>query len=151
MANEELLRGLPFKFANGLRYYSLAPGERVVGAVFQPWLWQRRKTFVQTQVIPNTLLAVTDRKLVLIEEKRSHPWRRPAKGQGEYGWIFTYIPLDRVVKMSAPASDGLRELTIGLEWGAASETRVFRLEPAVADQWLAAWRAGGGRAAGPWE
>ena len=141
--NEPVLAALPFKFANGLRYYSLAPGERAVAAEFQPAIWRKGKHLVRRQLTPNTLLALTDRKLVLIEEKRAQPWSRPpGAGQGEYGWIFTYIPLDRVVEMSVAPREGLSELTIQIQWGAASETRRVRLEPAIADQWLNAWAAG---------
>jgi hypothetical protein len=139
-ANEPVLARLPFKFANGLRYYSLAAGERAVAAVFQPAIWRKGKRIVRRQVTPNTLLALTDRKVVLIEEKRAQPWSRPpGAGQGEYGWIFTYIPLDRVVDISVASEEGLSELTLAFTWGAVSDTRVLRLEPDVAEQWLAAW------------
>jgi hypothetical protein len=145
--NEPVLAALPFKFANGLRYYSLAPGERAVAAEFQPAIWRKGKHLVRRQVTPNTLLALTDRKLVLIEEKRAQPWSRPpGGGQGEYGWIFTYIPLDRVVEMSAAPREGLSELTIKLGWRAATNERALLLEPAIADQWLNAWAAGVERA-----
>jgi hypothetical protein len=142
-ANEPALAALPFKFANGLRYYSLAPGERVVAATFQPAIWRKGKHLVRRQVTPNTLLALTDRKLVLIEEKRAQPWSRPpGAGQGEYGWIFTYTPLDRVIEMTVAPREGLNELTIHQAWGAATEARALLLEPAVAGQWLRAWEAG---------
>jgi hypothetical protein len=145
-ANEPLLATLPFKFANGLRYYSLAPGERALAAVFQPAIWRKGSYLIRRQVMPNTLLALTDRKVVLIEEKRAQPWSRPpGAGQGEYGWIFTYIPLDRVVDMSIVQNEGLSELTIRSEWGAASDARALRLEPAVAEKWLQAWEVGAGQ------
>jgi hypothetical protein len=147
-ANELLFATLPYKFANGLRYYSLAPGERVLAAVFQPAIWQKGRYLVRRQVTPNTLLALTDRKLALIEEKRAQPWSRPpGAGQGEYGWIFTYIPVDRVVEMSIAPNEGLSDLAIKMEWGAAAHTRVLTLETAVADQWLRAWEAGTERGA----
>lgn len=140
-ANEALLATLPFKFANGLRYYCLAPGERVIAAVFQPAIW-RTRYLIRRQITPNTLLALTDRKVALIEERRAQPWTRPPRpGEGEYGWIFTYTPLDRVVDMSVAPNDGLSDVTIKLQWGAAADTRVLRLEPAVAERWLAAWAA----------
>jgi hypothetical protein len=148
-ANEPLLATLPFKFANGLRYYSLAPGERLQAAVFQPAIWQKGGYLVRRQVTPNTLLALTDRKLALIEEKRAQPWSHPpGAGQGEYGWIFTYIPVDRVVEMSVAPNEGRSDLAIKLEWGAASQARVVTLDNGVAEQWLSAWEAGTERAVG---
>jgi hypothetical protein len=145
-ANEPLLATLPFKFANGLRYYSLAPGERARAAVFQPAIWRKGRRLIRQQVTPNTLFALTDRKVTLIEEKRAQPWSRPpGAGQGEYGWIFTYIPVDRVIDISVEENDGLRDLTLRLAWGAASEARVIALEPPVADEWLQAWGTVGER------
>lgn len=141
-ANESLLATLPFKFANGLRYYALAPGEAALAAVFQPAIWRKGPFLLRRQVTPNTLLALTDRKVVLIEENRSQSWSNPAAGkQSEYGWIFTYIPLDRVVDMSVAPNSGLRDVTIKLEWGAASDTRGLTLELDVAGKWLKAWEA----------
>ena len=142
-ANETLLRTLPFKFASGLRYYSLSPGERVRAAVFQPGIWRRKGPPVPRQVTPNTLLAVTDRKLVLIEENRTRSWWRPAQEQGEYGWIFTFVPRDRVLEMTVTPEDALAGLTIDTEWGARRETRRLTLEPAVAARWQEAWAAAG--------
>ena len=137
-ANEQLLRTLPFKFASGLRYYSLAPGERLLSTAFQPAIWRRGTLPIRRQVSPNMLLAKTDRKLILIEETRAQLWRRPA-AQGEYGWIFTYIPVDRVVEMNVTPAEALSALHIKLQWGAAEDTRSIRLEPAVAAQWQEAW------------
>ncbi len=136
-ANTPILKTLPFKFANGLRYYTLEPGERLCAAVFQPAIWERR-VFFPSQVTPNTLLALTEGKFVIIEEKRSTIWlRKPS--QGEYGWIFTYVPRDRVVDMVVTHGEPWAELRVEMEWGATKDARTFRLEPAVAGQWEAAW------------
>ncbi len=137
-ANAQLLKPLPFKFANGLRYYTLEPGERLRAAVFQPAIWERRALF-PSQVTPNTLFALTEGKFVIIEEKRSTIWlRKPS--QGEYGWIFTYVPRDRVVDMNVTSKERRVELRVAMEWGAAKDSRSFMLEPAVAEQWMSAWR-----------
>ena len=137
-ANASILASLPYKFANGLRYYALEPGERLHTAVFQPAIWERRR-MLPRQVTPNTLLAFTDGKLVVIEEKQSSGWRRQPS-QGEYGWIFTYIPLDRVVDMVVTPRERWVELRLRLEWGAANDERAFLLEPAVAAQLEDAWQ-----------
>lgn len=142
-ANEAMLATLPYKFANGVRYYSLEPGERLDAVVFQPAIWIERPLFPR-QVTPNTLLALTDAKLVLIEESRSLPWRRKPS-QGEYGWIFTFIPRDRVSGMVVAPRDGWAELRLSLEWGAARDVRTLLLEPKVAHGWEVAWLAAGRR------
>jgi hypothetical protein len=137
--NAPILDALPYKFANGLRYYALTPGERLQAAVFQAAIWEKR-SFFPPQVTPNTLLAITDRKLVVIEEKRASIWHRQS-AQGEYGWIFTYIPLDRVMDMVLRTVAGRTEIVVRLEWGAAREERSFVFEPAAAKQWERAWLA----------
>jgi hypothetical protein len=137
-ANEAMLATLPYKFANGVRYYSLEPGECLDAVVFQPAIWVERSLFPR-QVTPNTLFVLTDAKVVLIEESRSLPWRRKPS-QGEYGWIFTFIPHDRVTGMVVTPRDGLAELRLTLEWGAAREARTLLLEPEVARRWEEAWQ-----------
>ncbi len=136
--NTAVIRKLPFKFANGLRYYSLEPGELLHAAVFQPAIWQRRGILPQ-QVTPNTLFALTDRKAVVIEEKRASVWHRK-KTDGEYGWIFTYIPLDRVAEMTVTDGVPLARVKLRLEWGSAQDERSFLVEPAIASRWEQGWR-----------
>ena len=135
--NAPMLDALPFKFANGLRYYALTPDERLRAAVFQTAIWEKRG-ILPRQVTPNTMFALTDRKLVIIEEKRASVWHRQSS-QGEYGWIFTYIPLDRVVDIVVSSSAGRAELGLRLEWGGAKDERSFILAPAIAAEWDSAW------------
>jgi hypothetical protein len=135
-ANLSILNQLPFKFASGLRCYVLTPGERVQAAVFQRALWEGAR-FLPRQLTANTLFALTDRKLVFIEEQRSLAWRRPS--QGEYGWIFTYIPRDRVVDMVVTPGARWSELKVCLALGGASDERTFVVEPSTAVQWQRAW------------
>lgn len=136
-ANDRILKALPFKFANGLRYYALDPGERLLAAVFQPAIWERR-AFFSFQVTPNTLFGLTEGKVVLIEESRSPVWRRSP--QGEYGWIFTYIPRDRVVDMVVTPHSRYAEVRVELARGAAKESRSLVLEPGTAVQLERSWR-----------
>lgn len=135
--NAAIIRKLPFKFANGLRYYALEPGELLHAAVFQPAIWQRRAILPQ-QITPNTLFALTDRKVALIEESRTSAWRQK-RADGEYGWIFTYIPRDRVADMTVTSGPIWTEMTLRLEWGSARHERTFLVEPAIAEKWQQAW------------
>jgi hypothetical protein len=91
-------------------------------------------------VTPNTLFALTDRKVVLIEEQRTSAWQRK-RSDSEYGWIFTYIPRDRVVDMDVAPGERWTELRLGLEWGGAKDARTFLLEPAVASRWHEGWQS----------
>ncbi len=136
-ANERVLATLPFKFANGLRYYALDPGEFLHAAVFQPAIWHG--AIIPRQVTPNTLFALTDRKVVFIEEKRASVWH-PRSTQGDYGWIFTYIPRDRMIDMVMTPGDRWSELRMHVEWGSVSAERAFLLEPSVASRWSHAWQ-----------
>ncbi len=135
-ANDAIFRTLPYKFANGLQYNGLVPGERLLSAVFQPEIRERR-LIVSRQVTPNTVLALTGRKVVLIEETISPALHTQPKG--EHGWIFTYIPRDRVVDIDVTPGSRLSELRLSLEWGAAKERRSFHLAPETAAQFQRAW------------
>lgn len=138
-SNAQILKTLPYKFANGLQYNGLGPGERLLFAVFQPEIRERRLV-VSHQVTPPTVLALTDRKVILIEETLSEAVQaQPSKG--EHGWVFTYIPRDRVVAMCATPQARSAELQLAVEWGSAKDERKLVLDPAVAGQWEKAWRA----------
>lgn len=134
-----IIKSLPFKFANGVRYYALDAGEVLQAAVFQPALWQRRG-ILPREISPNTVFALTDRKVVLIEEMRSLGWMK-RRSESEYGWIFTYIPRDRVVDVTVAQDARWAELRISLAWGGAKDERTFLLEPAIAARWREAWFA----------
>lgn len=137
--NASLINSLPFKFANGVRYYVLDAGESLQAAIFQPAIWERRN-LIPHQVTPNTLFALTDRKLVLIEENRSSFWWK-RRSETEYGWIFTYIPRNRVAEMTVTKGTQWTGLKVELEWGSAREERSFLLEPTIASKWDEAWRS----------
>ncbi|GAB4446463.1 MAG: hypothetical protein Fur0044_42640 [Anaerolineae bacterium] len=67
---------LPLKFKNGLRLYGLQPDECLLGVIFQRSLWKRYGRVLPHQVSANTLLALTDHELVIIEEEKTD-WKNP--------------------------------------------------------------------------
>lgn len=133
-----LVERLPLKYANGLKIYTLAPGERLLALAFQPAIWTRRLLLLRRQVTPAIVLALTDRHISLIEEERALG-RSPS-----YGWIFTFIPRHGVTGMRAePAPLGCL-IRIGMLVDGVKATRELEVTTEVAEAWAAQWRNHGG-------
>lgn len=129
---------LPLKFANGLKIYTLAPGERLLALAFQPDIWARRLLILRRQVTPAIVLALTDRHVSLIEEERALG-RSPS-----YGWIFTSIPRHGVTGMRAEPTPLGRLISIDMVVDGARATRQLEITTEVAETWAAQWRTHGG-------
>lgn len=123
---------LPMKFRNGLRHRGLQSDERLLGFVFQPGIWTRRWRFFSRQVTATTLLALTDRQLVILEEDKTG-------GQASYGWIFTFCPLAGVAGIESKPAEAWQELQVHLERGGVAVDRRITLEPDVAVAWRDLW------------
>jgi hypothetical protein len=123
---------LPMKFSNGLWYHGLQPDERLLGFVFQPSIWTRRWRFLPYQVSATTLLALTDRQLIILTENK-------VGRQANYGWIFTFCPLAGVVGIEQKPVGPWQELQMHLERGGAAVDRRITLEPQVALAWRDLW------------
>lgn len=133
-----MVERLPLKYANGLKFYILAPGERLLALAFQPAIWMRRLLILRRQVTPAIVLALTDRHVSLIEEERALG-RSPS-----YGWIFTFIPRHGVTGMrAAPAPLG-RLISIDMLVDGSKATREVEVTAQVAEAWAAQWRDHGG-------
>jgi hypothetical protein len=74
------------KYRNGLAIYALGPGEHLRGVAFQPAIFEKILLGLRRKVALPTLVALTDRHLILLGEERG-------KDQTEYGWVITYCPL----------------------------------------------------------
>jgi hypothetical protein len=105
--------------------------------VFQPEIREGRWVFSR-QRTPNTALALTDRKVVIIEEALSAALH--ASPKGEPGWAFTYIPRDRVVDMTVTPGERWAELKLSLAWRSAQDERALTLDPEIASRWESVWR-----------
>lgn len=133
-----MVERLPLKYANGLKIYTLAPGERLLALAFQPAIWARRLLLLRRQVTPAIVLALTDRHVSLIEEARA-VGRSPS-----YGWIFTFIPRHGVTGIrAAPAPLG-RLISIDMLVDGVKATREVEVTAQVAEAWAAQWRDHGG-------
>lgn len=133
-----VIERLPYKFANGVKIYILAPGERLLGLVFQPGIWTRRLLIFRRQVTPPIVLALTDRCVSLIEEE-------PSVGASHsYGWTFTLIPRRGVTGMRSEPTPLGRLISIELLVEGAVATRELELTAEVAATWEAQWRSHGG-------
>jgi hypothetical protein len=132
------IRRLPFRYANGVMIYLLAPGERPQALAFQPGIWTRRLLIFRRQVTPAIVLALTDRHVSLIEEERS------LTTKPSYGWTFTFIPRHGVTGMrSEPAPLG-RLVSIEMLVEGAKAMLEVEATSEVAAAWGAQWRAHGG-------
>ncbi len=129
---------LPLKYANGLKFYILAPSERLLALAFQPAIWMRRLLILRRQVTSAIVLALTDRHVSLIEEQRA------LGGSRSYGWIFTFIPRHAVTGMrGAPAPLG-RLIGIDMLVEGAGTTYELELTAEAAAAWKAQWRSHSG-------
>lgn len=123
---------LPLKFRNGLRLYGLQPGECLLEVLFQPGLWEHYGRFFQRQVSANTLLALTDHEVVIVEEERTG--RKNA-----YGWILTFCPLACLKEFETTPGEGQQELHLHLiRDGVAVDHQVI-LAPETALAWQNLW------------
>jgi len=123
---------LSYKFKNGLVLYGLLPGEQVLGFVFQPTIWERRWHLFPLKVAETTLLALTDRQLIVVEEQSRS--RFPA-----YGWIFTFHPRHTLEKIGITSDRCWQELTVALQSGSGLHDRSILLEEPNALAWQELW------------
>ncbi|MEW5960458.1 MAG: hypothetical protein AB1801_22255, partial [Chloroflexota bacterium] len=126
------LAWLPLKFSNGLYYHGLHRGEHLLGFVFQPDIWTRRWQFFSHQVSANTLLALTDRQVIILEEEKMGK-------RANYGWIFTFCPLTGVAGMEMKRGEVWPELQIHLGRGSITVERRVMLEEKQARAWQELW------------
>lgn len=123
---------LPLKFKNGLRLYGLQPGERLLGLVFQPSLWERHGSLFRRQISANTLLALTNRDVVIVEEERTGR-------KNPYGWILTFCPLACVKGFDASSGELWQELQLHLSRAGVAVDRPVTLERETVQAWQNLW------------
>jgi hypothetical protein len=115
---------LPFKFQSGLRVYGLQPQEELCGLVFQPEILEPRLGFFRRKISPNTLIALTDRQIVLIQEEIA--------STSNYGWVITYWPRQHVKKIHAESRSPWQILYIKTDLDPAAEKTAIVLDPSAA-------------------
>ncbi|HSV85440.1 MAG TPA: hypothetical protein VLH85_02625 [Levilinea sp.] len=118
--------GLPYKFQSGLRIYALLPDEKVCGFVFQPEIREPRLGFMRRKITPNTLIALTDRQVVFIQEELSTPTN--------YGWVITHVPRQRIAKVRCDPAGERQIISIRNGVNRAIKTLIVTTE--IAKQWM---------------
>ena len=131
---QELLEDLPPKFSFGLRKYGLYTGEILHGAIFQPPIWDKHWALFPKQLTANTLLALTNASVIVIDEDRAL-----VRKSQQYGYRITRIPRHAIAGVAAADVNGLHELTFTLARAGAESERRWMLEPQTVEQWLALW------------
>jgi hypothetical protein len=96
-----------YKFRSGLELYSLQPDEHLLGFVFQPRIFKQYLRVFRRLIAPASLLAVTDRQLIMINEGIT--------SASSYGYFFTFCPKANVVQVDSRANNSLQEVGIHLE------------------------------------
>ena len=135
---QALLQSVPAKFAEGLRKYGLYTGETLLGTVFQPAVWTQTLGLFDQQVTPNTLLALTDASVLVLEEESAL-----VRKSEQFGLIITRIPRAAIADVQAAAHDAMQELTLALARGGATAERRLLLEQETAQAWLELWQSHG--------
>lgn len=112
MSSNHALDALPLKFQNAMLRYQPA-GQRLVDAVRWPAIWVGKCPWRQHEIVPESLLALTDRDIVFISEEKSSA-RSPAGQQAEHGNIVIYCPLSRLIHVRLRAHDSFDALDLHL-------------------------------------
>ena len=121
-----------FKFKNGLYLYGLLPDEQVLGFIFQPGIWGKRWHLFPLKISEATLVTLTDRQLIVVEERSQSKF--PA-----YGWIITFYPRNAIEKIGITTRQDRQELVIGMKsTGGLNDHRVI-LEDANDLAWQELW------------
>ncbi len=102
----EKLEDQSYKFRNGLALHALQPDEKLLGYVFQPCVFMRYFRIIRRQIAPPSLLAITDKQLIIIEEGMTNAT--------SYGYYFTYCPRAYVVDVDFEPAETLQDVCIHL-------------------------------------
>jgi hypothetical protein len=119
---------LPYKFQSGLRIYALQPEEELLGFVFQAEILEPRLGFFHRKITPNTLLSVTNRQIVLIQEEIA--------STSNYGWVITHFPLQHISKVQSGSYN--ERQTIWIEAGSSEKgnSKSIILDSTTAKEWM---------------
>jgi hypothetical protein len=90
----ELLEGFPFKFRNAVSL-NLPAGQRLLAAEYRRPVYGRKTRLFQHELVPEGLLALTDRELLLLSEEKTWSWTQIGR-QTKYGNVATHCPLSRL-------------------------------------------------------
>jgi hypothetical protein len=120
------------KFRNGLQIHALQPGDGLLGFVFQPRILKRYWRVFHRLAAPASLIALTDRALILIEEG-------PANTTS-YGWRFTFCPRKNITGVETRPNGVWQDMQVHLAKGEVKANHRLMLENDAAQTWLSIWQ-----------
>jgi len=97
------LKKIPIKYRNGVTIYVLSDGENLQDFFYIPRL-KRKIAFININVLPDILLALTDKQLVILQDDLS-----PTSA---YSWLLTYIPIENFDSVSFKKDGKFTEVEI---------------------------------------
>lgn len=134
-ALEGLPEDIPSKFVEGLRRYGLYTGESLLGVVFQPGVWSSEPlALFDHQLAPNTLLALTNASVLLLEEETAL-----VRKSEQYGLIITRLPRQAIRALQSVTNDQVQEVKFFLGRGGVTAEHRLLLGLETSEQWLSLW------------
>ncbi len=116
---------LPFKVKSGMRYYALHPDENLQKMIFQPEIRRFR-----LKLIPKTLIAFTDKQVIILEDFLSSP----------YGWIITYFQKSNAISFDVERGNSIVSLlNMNFEKSEKRKKIQLRFEKKNANKFLEYW------------
>jgi hypothetical protein len=119
---------LPYKFQSGLRIYALQPQEELCGVVFQPEIREPHLGFFRRKITPNSLFALTDQQVVLIQEETA--------STSNYGWVFSYYPRQHIKQIQVNPVNEWQAVQIQAGSIAHGNIKTVILDPVQAKEWM---------------
>jgi hypothetical protein len=133
----QFLAAVPPKFADGLARYGLYTGEKLLGVTFQPAVWKENLIAFDEQLIPNTLLALTEASVLILAEESAL-----VRKSEQFGLIITRLPRQAIVGVDLLAQEPLAAVKFALAREGASGEQSVLLAPEMAQAWLELWGRG---------
>lgn len=132
-----LVAAAPPKFVDGLGRYGLYTGEKLQGVVFQPAVWKENLIAFDEQLIPNTLLALTEASVLVMAEESAL-----VRKSEQFGLIITRIPRQAIANVNVVVQELLHAVKFTLSRGGAGADESVLLTPDMAQEWLQLWGKG---------
>jgi hypothetical protein len=129
-----LLALVPDKFVDGLGRYGLYTGEKLLGVVFQSAVWKENLIAFDEQLLPNTLVALTEASVLIMAEEAAL-----VRKSEQFGLIITRLPRAAITAVTTSAEEPLQTVNFALARGDVTAEQSVLLTPEIAGAWLALW------------
>ena len=129
-----LVSAVPDKFVDGLGRYGLYTGEKLLGVAFQAALWKENLIAFDEQLLPNTLVALTDASVLILAEEGAL-----VRKSEQFGLIITRIPRRAIAGMEVAAGDPLCAVRFALACEGVTDEVSVSLGPEAAESWQELW------------